>query len=534
MVSVPSSKSRALILLAAMVLLALVLIMLTVSTWMAPPSGGPLADRAPPSLRIEDAPPPASETRDMGVREAEEEPLVGGLVILECSGAPAAVGFVSLANHDDALRTVREGLRDGLARLAVPQGWFDGSTSIRLEVGVAGSGVRKTVRTIDLRRGETKEVAIRPEPGLALCGRLLDSSDSCIPGVWIVGRVKNMARAKQTSIYDSDDLLYSAHPFLEARAKTEEDGRFRLSGLKDQAYFLTTSDPRWVITPAERPPMTPPMEEIRLRAVRSYQFHLSIRDSESTKLIPDSRARIRLRWNGGGSYFTCGLPKGRNTVVWPPQGSAMLEESGFSFSVEVSAFGYESRHVTVRYPPLARAVSHTVELTPTPMGELVLDVVRAGGESLAGKVTVEISGSAGSYVFTLKKGEGPAGAFAQRVPAGSWEVRVFPHMTVGRGALAWKQRVTVPAGGVANAQVRLVPFGSLAVKRGKHKFVLLEIKMVGRRAGTVVHSKNPRLHAIQAGVWPYVAKIVVDGRWQEFRTGTIEVREGEESVLAIE
>lgn len=493
----------------------------------------PLDDEDPADAPVEDSVPPAPGTPDVGVGEAGEPSAAGGRVIIECQEASTAVGFVSLAETGDAPRTEREDLCDGLARLAVPPEWFGGATSIRLVVGVAGVGVVKTMQAVDLCPGETRKVVISPDAGLALCGRLLDPNDCGIPGVRIVARTRNRPGAKQKSQYDSDDLLYSAHPLVEARAVTEVDGSFRVSGLQDRAYFLTTADARWVIVPTERPPMNPPMENIELRAVRSYQLDVSIRDIHSRELIPHSSARIHLETDVGSTHFVCGCANGRNIVVWPPRGSAMADESGFTLSMKVSAFGYQPRYVDVRFAPFERAVSRTVELIPRPMGELAFDISAADGGPVPGQVSASISRLGEGYALKLEK-DVQTGTYRHRAPAGSWTVSVRPRKTFGTRALEWKQVMVVHEGGVATARVQFAPFGSLVVDRGKHPAVVFELKMDGRRVITALSDWNSRIRAIRAGVWPYVAKVAVDGVWQVVQVGTIEVRGGEESLLKIE
>ncbi len=372
----------------------------------------------------------------------------------------------------------------------------------------------KTAKQVDLRRGESKRVVVNPESGLTIRGILLDSNDCTIPGVRIVGVDRRRPRSKQAHHYDTDELVYSAHPLGEARATTGEDGRFELRGLADRPWYLTTSDLRWVIVPTRRPPVTPPSDDIVLRAVRSYQLSLSIRDSNSTELIPGSRARILLKGDGKmtSTRFTCSCPDGRNTIAWPPLGSAMAEGSGFSFTMRVSAFGYEPRMVSVRFAPSERAISRTADLTPVPMGEIVLEeVLRTSGARVAGQVSMVISrGGKQGWTFRLDR-DARTSTYRRWVPAGAWKVQVYPRMAFYPEAVAWEKTIDVPAGGIAYASVRLTSFGSVAVDRGGHDVVGLTVRVDGRRVITNIHDKNPRIVAIRAGVWPYVAEVVVDG-----------------------
>jgi hypothetical protein len=530
-------KSKSTLILVAAALLAVLITAKTIFTKQVRSPDRPRVDPAsvaPDMPDIEHSCASDPEPPDSRAGEPEIESAAGAFVVVECPGAPTAVGFVSFAGTGDVLETVREHLLEGRTRLAIPPGWFEGRKQVRLAVGVAGIGIVKTVQEVDLHPGETRQVVITPPAGQVLRGRLLDQNDCGIPRVWIVGRTSNRRGAKQASHYDSDEALYSAHPLVEARTLTAEDGSFQLSGLLGQAYFLTTSDPLWVIVPTRRPPMTPPMEDIELRAVRPYRLDLTVLDSETGEPVDESHARLHIQTDVGSSHFAVSCANGRNTVSWPPRGSAMDKESGFALKMTVGAFGYETRDVDVRFGPCQREVSLTVELTPNPMGELVLEVLRAHEGTVAGKLTVAISRPGDEHVLILDR-DAQTSTFRHRVPAGTWTISVYPCRTFGPRTLASNQRIDVPENGRAEARVQLAPYGSLAIDRGPHRYVSLKIRMMDDyRVGTVISDRNPRIRAIRAGVWPYVAEVVVDGGWMVIQQGMVEIRDGEEAVLKIE
>jgi hypothetical protein len=201
--------------------------------------------------------------------------------------------------------------------------------------------------------------------------------------------------------------------------------------------------------------------------------------------------------------------------------------------MNVSAFGYASRVLTTPFAPGRRAESWTVELDPVPMGEMHFEITRSSGEPMETPVYARITRDADRSVLTLVPGDEP-GHYTCRAPAGGWRVDVYPESSFGIRTLAWSDHLTVPAEGRVTARVQFLPFGSIAVDRGGDRSFSLEIRVDGFRIITAITERHTVLPVVREGVWPYVARGLVNGETKELQRGTVDVRDGKRTVLRIE
>jgi len=453
-------------------------------------------------------------------------------VIVRCPGVRIATAFASRSGDEGEMSTERTELREGEACMLIPAEWFGDATSVELMVGVAGGGVSKTTKTLAVNRGQDNVVTLSPDTGLELNGRIVDQYGSGVPDLPLIARSTRRPGPRQPWMYDTDDALFSALQFDEARCVTLKDGSFSLSGLEARSYYIEVSDLIWELVPRLPPPRTPPQIGIELKVLRTCRLELTVTDAETGDPVPHSRGRFRVRTIRSRESMTCNCRDGKGAIVWvsaderQDQGTRVLD-------IQVTAFGYEPRTVQVEFPDGERSTACSVKLAPLPMGEMVFEISLEDGSPLLSDVTARISGSGGGHVIALKKDAG-SNIYRQSVPAGSWKVEVYPAKAFGITPLSWSDRLQVPENGEVFARVQFAAFGSLAVDRGPYPGLLLELRVAGRRIITGISENRPRIKAIRAGVWPYVASATVDGKTQQVQKGTIEVRGGEETLLKIE
>lgn len=514
-------------------ILALLLAALGVLCWQT--YAGPPANLAPAvqrEQRCDLRAPPTAMAPTVAEDISSDRADVGTEIRIISPGLESAVAFASLANGDGTFDTRRTRLLRAQAKIELPGPWFDGAEKVALRVGVAGSGIRKTTIDVEVAKGTRAEVTIMPDRGLELAGRVVDTQGAGIANLPIVVTTHRRAVAIQPGSFATDDALYSGMRFDEARTLTDEDGAFVVGGLPDAPHYIYTSDLSWVIVPDDRDPIPPPRREVEMRAERACNLELTVTNARTGALIPFARARVKAESDGSSADFTCKCSDGRGRVAWAARGPSMRAREGFAAIADISAFGYEPQHIRVPYPAGELSAAVSVALQPLEMGEFVFDVSVEDGGAPPRRMKARISGLMGRHVLTLTRDEHTP-TYRCAVPAGQWEVDVYPEGAFGIVPLAWHGTVIVPADGIATGLIRVPSYGSIAVDTGPFESLLLDLRIHGSWITTGIYEGRHLIPGIRSGSWPYRLRGRVDGVLHVVSEGEVCVQSRETCTLTV-
>lgn len=494
------------------------------------PTGGDAAGREPaPTLSgpVEGARPVAPAVRpgaETAVQTEGESRIVVEAEPWRASLRPVA--FVTRERQGDAAQTLREEMQEPRVIMRLPAEWFDAGAQADVRVGLAGDGLRKQVRSYTVVRGGLLHARFPLEEGMALAGRVVSEKGEPVAGLRLVARrTAAAAGVKSAAAYASDDLLYSAAGFEEARGRTDALGRFRIAGLGDHPYVLTTADLEWGVLPVTRSGVRPPQEGLELVVARTVRIHLEVRDARSGEAVP--HARVRLSLGDSRTGFAC--REGSADVALVPDGPVerrIIAGRGAEVPAHVQAFGYRGLRTTLVWAAGSRVCEHAVVLEPVALYEARLQIRAADGSPATGRFRIVLRGPDGTHSLLLEPGQQP-GEFRQRVPGGRWTVRVHPQDALSQ-RVSWESEVQLDGDLRAPLEVRLPAFGQLQVLGWEQEGFLLAVHMAGGRIHTAV-TPTSHTYFLLEGEWPYVASI--GGR--VIQEGIVAIRAGEQQVLRV-